>query len=215
MSAKKRKNGARRQRCDPEASPRHRINLPLTKLLKRPRAFASIGVMSTTLIETRPARPDDAVCLAETHDEAWRTAYQGLIPGPELEKLITRRGPSWWDTAIRRGSRISLLIFGDEIAGYANYGRNRAKSLPYAGEVYELYLRPEYQGLGFGRRCFRTPSAISPSRDRPAWSSGCFPTTSRPSPSIARSAAGPSPARPSASARRCSTSSPSPGRANA
>jgi len=110
--------------------------------------------MSTTLIETRPARPDDAVCLAETHDEAWRTAYQGLIPGPELEKLITRRGPSWWDTAIRRGSRISLLIFGDEIAGYANYGRNRAKSLPYAGEVYELYLRPEYQGLGFGRRLF-------------------------------------------------------------
>jgi ribosomal protein S18 acetylase RimI-like enzyme len=110
--------------------------------------------MSTTLIETRPARPDDAVSLAETHDEAWRTAYQGLIPGPELEKLIARRGPSWWDTAIRRGSRISLLIFGDEIAGYANYGRNRAKSLPYAGEVYELYLRPEYQGLGFGRRLF-------------------------------------------------------------
>jgi ribosomal protein S18 acetylase RimI-like enzyme len=110
--------------------------------------------MSTILIETRPARPDDAVCLAETHDEAWRTAYQGLIPGPELEKLITRRGPSWWDTAIRRGSRISLLIFGDEIAGYANYGRNRAKSLPYAGEVYELYLKPEYQGLGFGRRLF-------------------------------------------------------------
>ena len=110
--------------------------------------------MSTTLIETRPARPDDAVSLAETHDEAWRTAYQGLIPGPELEKLIVRRGPGWWDTAIRRGSRISLLIFGDEIAGYANYGRNRAKSLPYAGEVYELYLKPEYQGLGFGRRLF-------------------------------------------------------------
>jgi ribosomal protein S18 acetylase RimI-like enzyme len=79
-----------------------------------------------------------------------------LIPGPELEKLVSRRGPSWWDTAIRRGSRISLLIFGDEIAGYANYGKNRAKSLPYAGEVYELYLKPEYQGLGFGRRLFTT-----------------------------------------------------------
>jgi ribosomal protein S18 acetylase RimI-like enzyme len=110
--------------------------------------------MSTILIETRPARPHDAVNLAETHDQAWRTAYQGLIPGPELEKLIVRRGPSWWDTAIRRGSRIALLMFGDEIAGYANYGRNRAKSLPYAGEIYELYLKPEYQGLGFGRRLF-------------------------------------------------------------
>jgi len=110
--------------------------------------------MSTILIDTRAARPDDAVALAEAHDEAWRNAYQGLIPGPELEKLVARRGPSWWDTAIRRGSRISLLIFGDEIAGYTNFGRNRAKSLPYAGEIYELYLKPEYQGLGFGRRLF-------------------------------------------------------------
>ncbi len=42
--------------------------------------------MSTILIETRPARPDDACALAETHDDSWRAAYQGLIPGPELEK---------------------------------------------------------------------------------------------------------------------------------
>ena len=82
------------------------------------------------------------------------TAYQGIIPGTELEKLITRRGPDWWDSAIRKGSRIALLAFGDKVAGYANYGRNRARSLFYDGEIYELYLRPEYQGLGFGRRLF-------------------------------------------------------------
>ena len=81
-------------------------------------------------------------------------AYQGIIPGTELEKLINRRGPAWWDSAIRKGSRIALLQFGDKVAGYANYGRNRARSLYYDGEIYELYLRPEFQGLGFGRRLF-------------------------------------------------------------
>ncbi|MGY4328522.1 hypothetical protein ACVWWG_002939 [Bradyrhizobium sp. LB7.2] len=105
--------------------------------------------MSTTLIEVRPAKAADATAVASTHDEAWRSAYQGIIPGAELEKLINRRGPQWWDSAIRKGSRVSVLVFGDKIAGYANYGRNRARSLHFDGEVYELYLRPEFQGLGF------------------------------------------------------------------
>ena len=109
---------------------------------------------NTVVIEIRRAKASDACSVAECHDEAWRTAYRGIIPGTELEKLIVRRGPAWWDSAIRKGSRIALLQFGDKIAGYTNYGRNRARSLYYDGEIYELYLRPEYQGLGFGRRLF-------------------------------------------------------------
>jgi ribosomal protein S18 acetylase RimI-like enzyme len=118
------------------------------------RFHCSILGMNTTLIEIRRAKTTDAAALAEAHDRAWRTAYQGIIPGNELEKLISRRGPAWWEQAIRKGSRITVLQFGDCVAGYANYGRNRARSLFYDGEIYELYLRPEFQGLGFGRRLF-------------------------------------------------------------
>jgi hypothetical protein len=57
--------------------------------------------MSTTLIEIRRAKTADSADVAATHDQAWRTAYQGIIPGNELDKLINRRGPDWWDSAIR------------------------------------------------------------------------------------------------------------------
>jgi GNAT superfamily N-acetyltransferase len=133
---------------------RPRCSAALNITLEARRSACFNHVMSTTLIEVRRAKPSDARAIAATHDDAWRCAYQGIIPGLELDKLINRRGPVWWDAAVRKGSRITVLAFGECVAGYANYGRNRARSLYYDGEIYELYLRPEFQGLGFGRKLF-------------------------------------------------------------
>lgn len=110
--------------------------------------------MSTLVIDTRPARISDASLIAEAHDEAWRYAYRGIIPGRELERMILRRGAHWWESAISRGSRILVLAAGDDIAGYASYGKNRATMLPVKGEIYEIYVRPHYQGIGLGRKLF-------------------------------------------------------------
>ncbi len=110
--------------------------------------------MADTVITIRGARGSDAEAIAAVHDAAWRDAYRGIIPGRELEKMVARRGPKWWQTAILSGSRLSVLDFDDAIGGYASYGRNRVPALPFGGEVFELYLAPEFQGLGFGKRLF-------------------------------------------------------------
>ena len=110
--------------------------------------------MVETLITVRNAREDDAVGIADVHDSAWRDAYRGIIPGRELEKMIARRGPAWWQSAIVRKSRLVVLDFDETIGGYASYGRNRVPSMPYGAEIFELYIAPEFQGLGFGKRLF-------------------------------------------------------------
>src|SRR5207244_8025347 len=92
--------------CDKSTSSRDAVNLRLNIALEgRDRACFN-RVMSTILIEVRRAKPSDAMAIAATHDEAWRGAYQGVIPGPELDKLINRRGPTGWEGAVRRARRI-------------------------------------------------------------------------------------------------------------
>ncbi|MFC5069634.1 GNAT family N-acetyltransferase [Flaviflagellibacter deserti] len=111
--------------------------------------------MSTLAIDVRPARTGDGGAIAEVHDEAWLYAYRGIIPGSQLERMVSRRGAKWWESAIGKGSRILVLVAGgEEIVGYASYGRNRSSALPVAGEIYELYVRPAFHGLGFGKQLF-------------------------------------------------------------
>ena len=109
--------------------------------------------MATTEIHIRSARPSDACAVADIHALAWREAYLGIIPALEIERNIARRGPVWWHGALRRGRNIAVLDFAGELAGYASFGRGRVRGLAQ-GEVYELYMRPEFQGVGLGRKLF-------------------------------------------------------------
>ncbi len=124
--------------------------------------------MTTGLIEIRRAKAADASAIAAVHDAAWRGAYRGLIPGLELERMVERRGPRWWEAAIRRGSRLSVLLVRDEIAGYVNFGGNRTKSLPYGGGGFEIYPHPPLQGPGVGQRPFAAPPP-DPQPPPPGW----------------------------------------------
>lgn len=110
--------------------------------------------MNTLAIDIRRAHGGDADSIAEVHHQAWLGAYTGVIPHRALSKMVGRRGSTWWRNAIRRAANIMVVEIDGNVVGYATLGRNRARHLPQQGEIYELYLKPEYQGVGLGARLF-------------------------------------------------------------
>jgi GNAT superfamily N-acetyltransferase len=110
--------------------------------------------MGADLTSFRPAALPDAEAVAAIHDAAWRSTYQGIIPHLHLERMINRRGPLWWQRQIQRGSKITLFMYDGVPQGYAAWGEARGSWPWAAGEIFELYVSPIFQGLGFGSRLF-------------------------------------------------------------
>lgn len=106
------------------------------------------------VVSIRWSSDADAADLADVHRAAWRNAYAGIIPGITLERMISRRGARWWRRMHDRGFRARALDCGKTLAGYATLGRSRLPGAVGTGEIYELYLLPEYQGCGLGRLLF-------------------------------------------------------------
>lgn len=110
--------------------------------------------MNTLTIDIRDARLHDAAAIADVHHAAWNGAYGGIIPYKALARMLARRSREWWASAIRRHASILVIEIGDQVVGYATIGRNRTAQIDADGEIYELYLLPEYQGVGLGSRLF-------------------------------------------------------------
>lgn len=113
--------------------------------------------MEPVVIDIRNAAEDDADTLAHLHGQAWRGAYRGILPPLTLERMIARRGAGWWRQAITAAPRsILVLAFAERLAGYASIGPARMRIAGHEGEIYEIYLKPEFQGVGLGARLFRS-----------------------------------------------------------
>jgi GNAT superfamily N-acetyltransferase len=109
--------------------------------------------MPSLVIDVRPGRASDAEQLADVHAAAWREAYSGIIPALTLERMIVRRSGPWWRDLLGRRP-VLVLDVGGTVAGYASFAPGNGRGRPNAAEVQELYLRPEYQGIGLGTRLF-------------------------------------------------------------
>ncbi len=130
--------------------------------------------MLASSVIIRLARPQDAEDLSYIHEESWRSTYQGMLPHLALERRIAARSRAWWKRTLTYSRGILILKVEGEPAGYASIGpsplpkaarKTIAGPRPrFKGEIFELYLVPVYQGLGFGSRLFEAARETLASR---------------------------------------------------
>lgn len=101
----------------------------------------------------RKAKVSDAGRLSELFRDTWLFAYRGLIPALHLDGLIRRRSTTWWRNSVRAGDYLLVVEVDGKVVGYATLGGARRKGA-HAGEIYELYIDPLYQGAGYGETLF-------------------------------------------------------------
>src|SRR5207237_8007548 len=110
-----------------------------------------MAVMSEITI--RPARPGDARGIARLDVETWRTTYAGVLSTAYLVGLSERRREIGWRNVILREPRDVRVAVGRDgaVLGFGSCGPNRGDRR-FTGEVFTLYVAPDWQNQGVGRR---------------------------------------------------------------
>ena len=100
----------------------------------------------------RKAVMHDAASISKTFKLSFRHAYTGILPYQDLNKIIEQRSPLWWQSYIDTYSNIWTIEENGIVAGYISFGPSRYEALPYEVEIYAFFVRPEYQGNGYGKK---------------------------------------------------------------
>ena len=100
--------------------------------------------------QVRPATLRDAAAVAQVHAESARAAYQDLVPAEALQATSNDKRQAYWREAIEYGEpQVQLLLVDARVVGFVGFDRSRdPKSKPTVGELWALYLLPEFWGQG-------------------------------------------------------------------
>jgi ribosomal protein S18 acetylase RimI-like enzyme len=108
------------------------------------------------VVRIRPAAIDDADTMARVKVDTWRSVYSGIVPSAHLESLSYERTAEGWRQGILKSRSPLFAAFVAEeadgqVVGVAMCGPAGGVDRPGQGEVYVLYVLPEFQRRGIGR----------------------------------------------------------------
>jgi ribosomal protein S18 acetylase RimI-like enzyme len=104
-------------------------------------------------VSVTAASTTDCRAVAQIHVDAWRVAYDGIVPSDYLAALSVDKRETAWRTAVEPGSpRVLVARTGEDVVGWIAYGRCRDDGAgPDVGEIWAIYVAPTAWSTGIGR----------------------------------------------------------------
>ncbi|MGQ3302420.1 GNAT family N-acetyltransferase [Reyranella sp.] len=118
------------------------------------------------MIRIRRASRHDAAAIGRVHVETWQATYAGLLPDAMLVAMSDVRQSAWWSQLLKDPAEARGVFVADDrdmgVVGFGSCGpvRDPPEGMPVGldgreikvGEVYTLYVEPDFQNLGLGRK---------------------------------------------------------------
>lgn len=107
-------------------------------------------------VSFRAATVADCAAVAEVHVQSWRGSFGGIVPQTFLDKMsVGRRAEAFAAGFSAPFYRMCVAESpGRGVVGFADFGEPRENVGAYEGELYAIYLLPEFQRRGIGERLF-------------------------------------------------------------
>lgn len=90
--------------------------------------------------------------IKNVYYQTWNYSYRGLVPNALLDNLDKE---NTWHPEIRWNNTLVAVTDNQKIVGVCTFGPARRKKYRDFGEVYSLYVLPEWQHHGIGQRLFQ------------------------------------------------------------
>jgi GNAT superfamily N-acetyltransferase len=109
----------------------------------------------------REATPDDAEGIARAHTASWQMSYRGILPDVVLDRIDVGQRVETRRKILRDRSVFQLVAYDvthGDIVGFCDAGPSR-RHVPFAGEVYAIYLVQHAKRYGLGAEMFERVQA--------------------------------------------------------
>lgn len=119
------------------------------------------------IVKFHRATVDEAAALARVHVDSWHAAYRGLVPDSVLQRFTYEWRTERFRESLAAGSEETYVIEVDgRVAGFLTLGNCRDSDADPArtGEIWGIYLAPQYWRRGIGTRALQAGERVLRSR---------------------------------------------------